>query len=399
MKIETICNSLLETLTEVGYNESTLFNYRGVIRRFKAFCKDKGVSEYTPELGQAYADDVISTKTGKFSKQRYFSQGRFARLLTSYHYTGLFDLSVMKRGRKEPESEDLNKLYHEYIFYLGEKYSNKNTIRFYDYEVFCLFQYLASIQIYELEEVSATTIVTYLKITKQSRQRAVICGLRLYFTFIGRTDLFAVIDGMHAYRSKRIIPVLTDDEKDRLRNTIESQNITYRDAAIVLLGLSTGIRAIDLISLRLSSVDWNSETISFKQSKTGNPVCIPLTLAVGNAIARYLYKERPNTDNDYLFVRTLAPFGPLAGHASCYVIVKNVFKKANISKDARIFGMHMLRHNAASTMVKNGVPISTIAAVLGHANTYTTDVYITTDEAQLRECVLPMTDISKEVVA
>lgn len=255
MKIDTICNSLLETLVEAEYSESTLFNYKGVIRRFKAFCKEKGVSVYTPDLGQAYADDVISKKTGKFSTQRYFSQGRFARLLTSYYCTGAFDLSVMRRGRKEPNNEDLNKLYHEYISYLREKYSNENTVQFYDYGVFCLFQYLASIQIYKLGEISAATIAAYLKTTKQNRQRAVLCGLRLYFTFIGRTDLFAVIDGMHAYRSKRIIPVLTDDEKDRLRNTIESGDITNRDAAIVLLGLSTGIRAIDLINLRLSNVD------------------------------------------------------------------------------------------------------------------------------------------------
>lgn len=399
MKIDTICNSLLGTLIQAGYNENTIFNYRGVIRRFKAFCKEKEAFEYTPELGQSYADDVISKKTGKFSKQRYFSQGRFARLLTSYYYTGSFDLSVMKRRRKEPENQNLNKLYYEYDSYLREKYSNENTVRFYDYEVFCFFQYLDSIQIYGLREISAATIVDYLRTMKQSRRRAVLCGLRLYFTFIGRTDLFAVIDGMHAYRSKRIIPVLTDDEKDRLRDTIESGVISNRDAAIVLLGLSTGIRAIDLINLRLSNIDWNLETISFKQSKTGNLVNIPLTLAVGNAIAKYLYKERPKIDNDYLFVRTLAPFDPLAGHTSCYAIVKNAFKKADISKDARIFGMHMLRHNAASTMVKNEVPISTIAAILGHASTDTTDVYITTDAVRLRECVLPMTGISKEVNA
>lgn len=239
----------------------------------------------------------------------------------------------------------------------------------------------------------------YLKTTKQSRQRAVLCGLRLYFTFIDRDDLFAVVDGMHAYRSKRIIPVLTDDEVSRLQETIVSGSITNRDAAIILLGLSTGIRAIDLINLKLSSIDWNNETISFKQSKTGNHVCIPLTLAVGNAIARYLCEERPDADNDYLFVRNLAPFDPLGGHSSCYVIVRKAFEKAGISKDARIFGMHMLRHNAASAMVRNEVPVSTIAAVLGHASTDTTDIYITTDAVRLRECVLPMTGISKEVNA
>ena len=59
--------------------------------------------------------------------------------------------------------------------------------------------------------------------------------------------------------------------------------------------------------------------------------------------------------------------------------------------------MHMLRHNAASTMVKNEVPIETIAAIMGHSSPDTTDIYITTDEVRLRECVLPMNGISMEV--
>jgi len=122
-----------------------------------------------------------------------------------------------------------------------------------------------------------------------------------------------------------------------------------------------------------------------------------LTTSIGNAIARYISEERPKADNDFLFVRQLAPFDPLSDHASCYSVVSRVFKQANISKDKRIFGMHMLRHNAASTMVKNEVPIATIAAILGHANTDTTDIYITTDESRLKECVLPMVGISTEV--
>lgn len=399
MNIDNICELLLEALAEAGFNENTLFNYRGVIRRFKAFCKEKGISEYSTDIGQAYADDVINKKTGKFSKQRYFSQGRFARLLNSYCLTGSFDLSPMKRGKEKPKNKMLCRLYKDYISYLQSRYPNDNTLSFYRYEALCLFRFLESIDICNLNDVSAATVVDYLKTTKQNRQRAVLCGLRLYFTFIEREDLISVIDGMHAYRSKRIIPVLTDDEMSRLQETIESGSVSSRDAAIILLGLSTGIRAIDLVNLRLSSINWNSETISFRQSKTGNFVCIPMTVAVGNAIARYLYKERPSADNDYLFVRDLAPFGPLSGHSSCYDIVRKAFKKADIDKDGRIFGMHMLRHNAASVMVRNEVPVSTVAAVLGHSSTDTTDIYITTDEAKLRECVLPMTGISKEVNA
>ncbi|MDY3023017.1 MAG: tyrosine-type recombinase/integrase, partial [Oliverpabstia sp.] len=343
MTIETICNLLLDALTEAGFNESTLFNYKGVIRRFETFCNEKGVTDYTPEIGQAYADDVISKKTGKYSAQRHYSQGRFSRLLTSYYNTGIFDLSVMKRGRQEPSNDALKVLYREYEEHLREQYSNENTVLFYAYEVFCLFKYLESIRLYEIRDITAGTIVDYIKTTKQNRQRAILCGLRLYFTFINRQELFAIVDGMHAYRAKRIIPLLSDSEIQKITDAIQSSAISNRDAAIVLFGLTTGIRAIDLINLRLSDIDWDNETISFKQSKTGNYVFLPLTVSLGNAIARYLSEERPDAGNDYLFVRTIAPFDPLAGHTSCYAIVRSVFKTAGIRKDARIFGMHMLR--------------------------------------------------------
>ena len=94
MSIDEICELLLEALAGAGYNESTIFNYRGVIRRFKAYCRENGITEYTPDAGQPYADDVISLKTGKFSNNRYHTQGRFIRLLNSYYYNGEFNFEM-----------------------------------------------------------------------------------------------------------------------------------------------------------------------------------------------------------------------------------------------------------------------------------------------------------------
>lgn len=51
MNIDNLCKLLLEALAEAGFRESTLFNYRGVIRRFKAFCKGKGYSESLEKRG------------------------------------------------------------------------------------------------------------------------------------------------------------------------------------------------------------------------------------------------------------------------------------------------------------------------------------------------------------
>ncbi len=397
MKIDTICNELLVALTEVGYNEHTIFNYKGVIRRFKTFCNERGVTLYTPELGKMYAEDVVSKKTGNFSKNRYYTQGRFTRLLNTYFNAGVFDFSILKRGKVQPDNDEHRKVYHKYGIHLRSSYENENTVHFYEYELYYFLQYLNKIQVYDIEILTPSIVLGYIKSVKQCRQRAVLCGLRRYFIYSDRCDLYTAIEGIHAYRHKRIVPTLTDDEQNCIKIVIESGDISYRDATIILLGLSTGMRANDLINLRLSDIDWINETISFKQSKTGNMVCLPFITAVGNAMFNYLSKERPKVNNNFLFLRQLAPFDRLADHASCYAIVERVFKLAGISKENRIFGMHMLRHNVASTMVKNEVPISTIAAILGHANTDTTDIYITTDESKLKECVLPMINISTEV--
>jgi len=69
----------------------------------------------------------------------------------------------------------------------------------------------------------------------------------------------------------------------------------------------------------------------------------------------------------------------------------------DIFNDGRIWGMCMLRHNAASMMVQNSIPLTTIAAILGHAETRTTDIYITADISNLKECVLPLAGISRKV--
>ncbi len=397
MTIETICDACIRAVKDAGYNESTIFNYKGVVRRFKKFCVERGAIEYSCDIGKQYAEAVISKKTGKFSKNRFHTQGRFVRLIDSYFNTGIFDFSMFKRGKISPDNPHHKTIYENYQKYLHSIYDNENTIHFYEYGMYCILQFLDNLDIYDLCDLQSHMVIRYIKETKQSRQREVLCELRGIFRYLERKDLLSAIAGIHAPRIKRIIPILSDEENQKIESVIADGSVTLRDAAIVITGLSCGIRACDLINLKLTDIDWNNETITFKQSKTGNLVCLPLTASIGNAIAKYIVEERPDVESDSLFLRTLAPFTPLADHASCHAIVSRVFNKAGIKKGSRIYGMHMLRHNAASTMVKNEVPIETITAILGHSGPDTTDIYITTDEKRLKECVLPMENISKEV--
>lgn len=397
MTINEICEACIKALRAEGYNETTIFNYEGVIRRFKQFCSEKDVIRYTSEIGRAYADDVISKKTGNFSKNRYHTQGRFFRLIDSYFITGMFDFSLMKKGRIIPDNPIHQKMYEDYQYYLHLSYGNDNTIHFYEYGMYCLLQFLDKLGIDELQQLSPPLVMEYIKTTKTSRQREMLCELRGIFRYLKRNDLLNTIAGIHAPRIKRIIPTLSNDELTRIYTAVNDNQVSLRDAAIVIIGLSCGIRACDLIKLKLSDIDWDNEIIQFKQSKTGNTVCLPLTKRVGNAVFRYIKEERPRIACDTLFLRSFAPYVPFSDHAACHSVVSRVFKIAGIDTENRMSGMHILRHNAASIMVKNEVPIETIAAILGHASPDTTDIYITTDVVRLKECVLSLDGISKEV--
>lgn len=398
MDINTVCTLLIDALKDAGYNDSTVFNYQGAVRRFKIFCKENDVTEYSYEIGKLYADSVISPKTGKFSKQRYHLQGRFIRLIDSYINTGQFDFSTATKSRVQPSKEYYRKVYVNYCSYLKSEYDNENTRYFYEYGMYSFLSFLEGKEdIVPLEDLTVSVLLDYVKHSKPERQRGILCELRKICRYLKRDDLLMALSGIHAPRYHRIIPILEPDEQVRIKLVTEDIKTPLRDSAMILLGLSTGIRACDIIKLRLADINWRNDTISWRQSKTGNLVCLPLTPPVGNAIARYLTEQRPDAPNDYLFVRLIAPFNPLSCHSSCYMMVKRILERACISTDERILGMHMLRHNAASTMVRNDIPVETIAAILGHSDPDTTGIYITTDEKRLRECVLPFGDISKEV--
>ena len=53
-------------------------------------------------------------------------------------------------------------------------------------------------------------------------------------------------------------------------------------------------------------------------------------------------------------------------------------------------GSRLLRHNAASRLLRAAVPLPTISAVLGHASPESTNLYMSVDRDRLLECVLDL---------
>ncbi|MCL4439725.1 MAG: tyrosine-type recombinase/integrase, partial [Firmicutes bacterium] len=140
----------------------------------------------------------------------------------------------------------------------------------------------------------------------------------------------------------------------------------------------------------IADIDWANDRIHVTQQKTSKPLELPLRATYGNAMADYLLYERPSSNSTRLFLSALAPFRPLSSHAAYRAILLNAFRDADIFKQGRICGTRFTRHNAASHMLKNGVPLYDISAMLGHCDPNSVDTYLATDENMMAECCLPV---------
>jgi len=160
-----------------------------------------------------------------------------------------------------------------------------------------------------------------------------------------------------------------------------------RDYAMLLLMATYGLRNSDIVGLTLDDIAWRRETLQLTQHKTGQPLGLPLTDAVGTALLEYLRHERTPSACRRLFLRARAPIGPLARTA-----VTDVFQAwARRSGLAIPFqGAHCLRHSYALHLLRQGVSLKAIGDVLGHRTVESTCGYLRLSFQDLRDVALPV---------
>ena len=160
----------------------------------------------------------------------------------------------------------------------------------------------------------------------------------------------------------------------------------HRDYAVLLLLITYGMRAGQLVGLRLDDVGWRENTIACPAAKRGRRIAVPLTPAAGDALLVYLRDSRPSTSERRIFLSMDPPFRALAA-GSVYNIVSGAFRRADIASPHR--GSHAIRHAWATRAMAQGQPLKTIADLLGHRSLESTRIYAKVDVAQLRSVSLP----------
>jgi integrase/recombinase XerD len=153
-----------------------------------------------------------------------------------------------------------------------------------------------------------------------------------------------------------------------------------RDYAILSLLIRLGLRGGEVVRLELDDIDWRRGEILVR-GKGRRQDRLPLPADVGEALAGYLKRGRPQSASRRVFLRHHAPFVGLAETGA----IRGVLERACERAEVAYASPHRLRHTAATEMLRAGAPLSEIAQVLRHRSPTTTSLYAKVDDVRLRE--------------
>jgi len=163
--------------------------------------------------------------------------------------------------------------------------------------------------------------------------------------------------GIKKNRRRKLSRFLSADEIDRLHRVldrlVEERPSRGRQADIIRLLLLTGCRQGEIVQLEWSEV--HGGALRLADTKTG-----PRTVWL-NGAAQAIMSRQPRGESPFVFPSFHDPAKP---HHPTLRLWYRARKQARI-EDARL---HDLRHTFASQAVARGVPLSTVAKLLGHAD-------------------------------
>jgi site-specific recombinase XerD len=217
--------------------------------------------------------------------------------------------------------------------------------------------------------------------------------LRGFLRFIGMrgeapSGLHACIDTPRVYREEQLPRALSWHSVQAFLESIDRTTTAgLRDYAMLSLIAAYGLRSGDIAGLKLTDIDWRAGEIRIIQSKTRQPLMLPLVDPVAEALLAYLREGRPRSAHRQIFLKTYAPITPLQGANVSDAFLFRI-KHSGLNISAR--GVYCLRHSFAMHLLREGVSLKTIGDLLGHRRSESTGVYLRLDIEDLREVALPL---------
>ena len=385
-------------LSELGYSITTKLLF---VRRAELIIRlhlQEGLECLDPDTLERYAQKIDGRYfNGELTRRHYESIRREIKRFAAYAFSGeCCALPSPLCGSKQKLKPKFARIAEEFLseeFHPNTRGDMRWVIRKY-------FAWLEERGIQSPREAGPDWIQRFLLDCAERYSPGSIHNIRLYlkklYAFLKETGQVEFdCQGLLSFRISReqkVFPSLPKSDIAKLLDTIDRKTKTgRRDYAVMMLGTALGIRACDIIAMKLKDIDWQNGEIQLSQRKTGNVVMLPLTRDVGEALLDYILNARPDCEAEEVFVRIYAPHTPLKAAVTIGEIYAKCCKAAGVSESCRF---HNLRRALGTSMVSNGVSVYDVAQVFGDKDVESVKPYLAADSRHLKMCALPFDGIA-----
>ena len=299
-----------------------------------------------------------------------------------------------------PASLSLSQAIDRYLRYLQSE-ENKSTLTITNYrQSLTLLQELLPLK--NVKNFSKETISDYKQALHEFRTRRNdelsvrsknhhLTVLRAFLRYLVQEEELDIYPPDRVKRFKELtrqVKVLHGEEVTRLLAAPNrEERAGKRDAAILELFFSTGLRLQELRSLNVKDLNYKTREISVR-GKRGK---IRVVFLSDQAVAALRDYMESRTDHlSPLFIRnpdkavSIMPPGEnfRLSRISIYNIVKKYALMAGIVTDP---SPHTLRHSFATDLLRSGADLRSVQELLGHKDLSTTQIYTHVTNPQLKE--------------
>jgi integrase/recombinase XerD len=222
----------------------------------------------------------------------------------------------------------------------------------------------------------------------------IMCGaLRMYLRFLAATGacapgLVGAVPRIPRWRLATLPRYILNDDVERVIASCDPTTPRgLRDRAITLLLARLALRGGDVANLHLEDIDWDNSLIRVA-GKTRYAVALPLPQDAGDALLAYIEHGRPIVASSKVFIRSIAPFVPFSTSGAVSIVVRDALTRAGVD-NANLRGAYLLRHSAATNMLRSGATLDAVGALLRHRSPETTAIYAKVDTTMLAQVTQP----------
>ena len=400
--INELAVNMVDELRRIGYAEVTIYrNYYPQMRQVVAYYERLQCPFYsvkiTNEMVELYHERYLRNEIS----YHYQNQMKHvASRMNEFYITGTLRIQANKHGTVYSISAEYENLIDRFIATNKYKQNTCDDVR---WVVRRYLYYLEQKGHSTLEDVSIEEVRNFILETasnvKASSLHNILLYLKYFHIFLKEVNVPAPdcieLFSYKVYREMPIQSAVTDEELHRILAVIDRNTVTgKRDYAIIHTAASTGLRASDIIRLRLTDIDWRKGEIHVMQKKTGRSITLPLVNDTALALQDYILNGRPSSKDSEIFLRVAPPFYAIADASSIGDMFKRYQRRAGITRQALDGkGFHGLRRRLAKKLLISGTPPTSIAQILGHDDVSSVRQYLCLNTSNLKECALDFTGI------